>query len=44
MNDNTICEKYIEDVHLWNIGTIVHCHHFVLVAMYLLDTLLQCVL
>jgi hypothetical protein len=31
-------------LHLWDIGTIVHHHHFVLVAMYLLDTLLWCIL
>jgi hypothetical protein len=24
-------------LHLWDVGMIVHRHHFVLVAMYLLD-------
>jgi hypothetical protein len=30
--------------HLWDVDTIVQPHHFVLVEMCMLDTLLQCVL
>jgi hypothetical protein len=30
--------------HLWDVDAIVQPHHFVLVEMCMLDTLLQCVL
>ena len=29
--------------HLWDVGVIILCHHFVLVKIYLLDTSLQCI-
>jgi hypothetical protein len=43
MDDNTICEEYAEDAPFVGLDTIVQPHHFVLVEMCMLDTLLQCV-
>jgi hypothetical protein len=44
MDDGTVHEEYTEDAPFVDLDVIVQPHHFMLVEMCMLDTLLQCIL